>query len=89
VNIFKKIAEHASLTPKKNRIDYVSVGKRARDFLIRSGSSVIADFSDVVIDNRSTTGSRMISRFLYRAFEQGDYDRITVIHGYFISTLTQ
>jgi F-type H+-transporting ATPase subunit gamma len=49
VNIFKEIASEVRNTPD-TAFDFVTAGKRARDFVQRTGQNLVGDFSDVLKD---------------------------------------
>jgi len=47
VNVFREIAK---LDRTKTQYDFVTIGKKARDFVTRTGENLVADFSDVFGD---------------------------------------
>jgi F-type H+-transporting ATPase subunit gamma len=57
VNVFKKATEYIRDdidTPYTREYDYITIGKRSRDFILRTGQSLLADFSDEIRDPITT-----------------------------------
>lgn len=69
-------------------IDYVTVGRKGRDALIRAGENVVADFSDVEDDLRITEVSP-ISQLAKDSYIRGEVDAVYIAYTDFINTLTQ
>lgn len=92
VNIFKKLMEYL-----KNEKDggyhmhhhYATVGKRARDFIVRTGHHLDVDFSDEIPDPVKMADSRKLATYLTHAWKSGQYAKISLVHSQYISALTQ
>ncbi|NCP77342.1 F0F1 ATP synthase subunit gamma, partial [bacterium] len=93
VNTFKKVAQykkdHQDIT-----IDYITIGKKAREFILRTGGNLVADFSDVMKDTIEIQDVKPVSSmlrelFTKQAFEKLNYDAIKVVHSYYISAINQ
>lgn len=69
--------------------DFVTVGKRAREFVLRTGSTLVADFSDQVKDNVTVTEARSVSRFVQGEYRTGKYDKAYMVYGHYVSAITQ
>ena len=94
VNIFKKATEYVrddinDGLPYTREYDYVTVGKRARDFILRTGQSLVADFSDEMKDPLTPAESRRIVRFVISEWESGKYEKISIVYNHYVSAITQ
>lgn len=93
VNTFKKVAQYRKDHPDTT-IDYISIGKKAREFILRTGGNLVADFSDVMKDaieirDVKPVTSLLRNLFTEQAHEKLNYDAIKVIHSYYISAINQ
>jgi len=93
VNTFKKVAQykkdHQDIT-----IDYITIGKKAREFILRTGGNLVADFSDVMKDTIEIQDVKPVSSMLRELFskqahEKLNYDAIKIVHSYYISAINQ
>ncbi len=66
----------------------ITVGRRGRDFMIRYGGQVIAEFSDLP-DRPSVIDVTPIARTVIDDFLKGDYDEVYLAHTVFVNTLNQ
>lgn len=87
VNIFRVLARFLR-TNDVNALDFVVVGKRAREFALRSGCTIVADFSSDIALNESK-GSKKLARFVLDRFQKGECNRIDAIYSRYVSALTQ
>jgi F-type H+-transporting ATPase subunit gamma len=69
--------------------EFVTVGKRAREFILRTGSTLVADYSDHVKDGVSVAEAKTVSRFVQKEYSEGKYDRIVMIYGHYVSPIVQ
>lgn len=92
VNAFKKATEYIrddKDTPYTREYDYITVGKRARDFILRTGQSLAADFSDEMKDPLTPAESRRMIRFVLDAWKAGKYSKVSVVYNHYVSAITQ
>lgn len=94
VNVFKKTTEYIRTDindglPYTREYDYITVGKRARDFILRTGQNLVADFSDEIKDPLTPAESRRIVRAIIGEWESGKYEKISVIYNHYVSAITQ
>lgn len=90
VNVFKKATEYIrDDTIETREYDYITIGKRARDFILRTGQSLLADFSDEINDPLTVAESRRMVRFILSEWKTGKYSEITIIYNHYVSALTQ
>jgi F-type H+-transporting ATPase subunit gamma len=67
---------------------FVTVGRKGRDALIRAGENVIAEFTDIG-DDLTIADISPISRIAIDAFLSGEVDDVFIAYTDFINTLTQ
>jgi F-type H+-transporting ATPase subunit gamma len=92
VNTFKKATEYIrddKDTPYTREYDYITIGKRARDFILRTGQSLIADFSDEITDPLTVAESRRMVRFAISEWKTGKYSKLSIIYNHYVSAITQ
>ena len=69
-------------------VEYVAVGSKGRDALIRAGEKVVAEFSDIP-DEATIRDIAPIARIAIDAFLSGEVDDVFIAYTDFINTLTQ
>lgn len=93
VNTFKKVAQYKKDHPDVT-IDYITIGKKAREFILRTGGNLVADFSDAMkdaieIQDVKPVSSMLREFFTKQAYEKLNYDAIKIVHSYYISAINQ
>jgi F-type H+-transporting ATPase subunit gamma len=88
VNIFKEIAVEIRNHPEM-KYEFVTVGKRARDFVQRTGNTLSGDFSDVLKDTITPKDAKLVSRFLQKLFNEGNFTRVRIVYSHFVSAINQ
>lgn len=93
VNTFKKVAQYRKDHPDTT-IDYITIGKKAREFILRTGGNLVADFSDTMKDVIEISDVKPVSSMLRELFskqvhEKLNYDAIKIVHSYYISAINQ
>ena len=76
VNVFREIAK---LDRSKTQYDFVTIGKKAREFVTRTGENLLADFSDVFADTLDGDEVAKVSRDLDELYLEGGYDRASML----------
>jgi F-type H+-transporting ATPase subunit gamma len=69
--------------------EFVTVGKRGREFVLRTGATLVADFSDQVKDNIAVSEAKTVSRFVQGEYASGKYDAVRMVYGHYVSAITQ
>jgi F-type H+-transporting ATPase subunit gamma len=90
VSTYKKAVEYIEYDEDKpyTRIyDYVTIGKHAREFILRTGQNLIADFSDEIHEPLTNAENRRFVRFLLEEWKTGKYAKITIIYNHYISAI--
>ncbi|MFZ5364223.1 MAG: ATP synthase F1 subunit gamma [Patescibacteria group bacterium] len=87
--IIKKVAEFTkSITEKGIEIEFITVGKKSRDFVNRHKMKVIADFTNLSSVTRLTE-IRAVAKIVIDDFYAGKYDEVYLAYTDFISTISQ
>lgn len=88
INSFKQVLKYKNENPE-TKIDYISIWKKARDFIGRTWENLVMDFSDEVKDDINVAFSKKISRTIMNVFREWKYDKIVVIYSYYLSAISQ
>ena len=91
-NVFKKTTEYIrddSDTPYTREYHYITVGKRARDFILRTGQHLLADFSDEMRDPLTPAESRRMVRTIVDEWKTGKYAKISIVYNQYVSAIAQ
>jgi F-type H+-transporting ATPase subunit gamma len=67
--------------------DFVCVGRKGLQFLVRAKCSVLADFE--IKDNFSYFNAEVVAKFCMDQFLSGKVNRVSVLYTNFVNTLTQ
>ena len=91
VNTFKKVMEylHREGGGYARDNDFVVIGKRARDFILRMNQHMIADYSDEIKDPTTISEARSVVRFLLDAWNSGKYSKISIVYNHYVSAISQ
>jgi F-type H+-transporting ATPase subunit gamma len=81
-NLLREVARFAPETT-----DFVCVGKKGMQFLIRSKRNVLAEFE--LKDNFNFFDAQAVAKFCLDQYMNGSADRITVLYTHFVNTLQQ
>ncbi|MEI6713830.1 MAG: ATP synthase F1 subunit gamma [Verrucomicrobiota bacterium] len=79
------LREVAQFDPEKT--DFVCVGKKGMQFLVRSKRSVLAEFD--LKDNFNFFDAQAVAKFCLEQYLSGRVDRINVLYTHFVNTLQQ
>jgi F-type H+-transporting ATPase subunit gamma len=88
VNVFKTVASLVSENPQTT-YHFVSAGKRARDFIARTGQTLISDFSDILKDTVDAKDAKQVSRMLQNEYKAQEYTSVRIIYSHFVSAISQ
>lgn len=69
-------------------LEYVAVGRKGRDFLVRTQQNVVAEFTNLG-DKPSMNDASAIARAAVDAFLKGEVDAVYLVYPKFINTVTQ
>lgn len=80
-NLFKQVMQ------LQGNIAYVTVGRKALQFISRTGRTLLADFP--MADRVPYGEVRAVVEFMLEQYEAGEIDTIEILHSRFINTLVQ
>ena len=69
-------------------IDYIAVGRKGRDFIVRTQQNLIAEFVNYG-DKPSIADARAISQVAVDSFQKGEVDVVYLVYPQFVNTVTQ
>lgn len=81
-NLFREVLQF-----NKERTQFITVGRKASQFLSRTGRKVLADFP--LKDHPTFLESKAISKLAIEKFLDGEVDKVTVLFPRFVNTLSQ
>lgn len=87
VNVMKKVNSYAKETWEE--IDYITIWKRAAQFVAKTWNNLVADFSENYSDNIEPSFSKEISKLILDKFASGEYEKVTIFYQYYRNTLVQ
>lgn len=89
--LFRKLTEYINAEKKKTappELSFVAIGKKAQDFLRRTGQRVIAAYG--ALSNHPTVrDTYAISRMVLQDYTLGVYDKVMLVYTDFISAINQ
>lgn len=88
VNVFKEVAQEIRNHPER-AFEFVTAGKRARDFVQRTGQKLVGDFSDILKDTITPKDAKLVSRFLQKLFLEWNYSKVRIVYSHFFSAINQ
>lgn len=87
VNIMKKVNSYMKDT--KEEMDFIVLWKKASNFIAKTWSNLIADFSDDFTDVLDPIFTKKISEFMRNEFLTGKYNKVVVFYSFFVNTIKQ
>jgi F-type H+-transporting ATPase subunit gamma len=73
---------------QRPEIEFVAVGRKGRDFIVRSGQNLIAEFVNYG-DKPTLNDARAIAQVAVDSFLQGEADVVHLVYPKFVNTVTQ
>jgi len=70
-------------------VKLITVGRRGRDFMLRYGWHIVADFSETLPPRPTSLDVASIARAVIDDFQSGQYDEVYLIYTEFLNTLRQ
>lgn len=87
-NLLKEADTFANDHKGGSEFEFITVGKKAREYVIKMGFDIIAEFSNMS-DNLSFEDTLPISKMILDGYLSGEYKDVSIIYMDFISTLIQ
>ncbi len=85
INVFREALKQIKDIPA----DFITIGKKAREFVTRTGQNLVADYSDIFKDDPTAEHVKTISLGLRELFLAEGYSEVRVIYSYYISAIAQ
>jgi F-type H+-transporting ATPase subunit gamma len=70
-------------------LEFIAVGKKAANFVAKTGNKLIADFSADFTDNIEPLFTKNISNLFREEFLSGKYKKVVVFYNHYINTIKQ
>lgn len=82
-NLIRTLASHI----QSGNVNFYTIGRKGRAFVVRSGKELVADFEnvDIIIFRQA----KQLSRLLMDAFKSGEIGQAYLVYPHFVSTLRQ
>lgn len=88
VNVLKKVNEYVKEKPEE-KMEYITLGKKATAFVARTGNHLLADFSPAFTDNIDTRFIKNVTGLIYEKFLTGEYGKVVVFYNYYVNSIKQ
>lgn len=88
INVFKKVNSYIKEN-NNEELDYITLGKKAAWFVLRTWNNLVADFSSSFTDNIDTLFSRNVSRTLSDDFLSWKYNKVVIFYNHYVNTIKQ
>lgn len=89
--LFRKLSEYIKAEKMKEnppQVNFLAIGKKAQDFLRRSGQHVIAAYP-AMSNHHSLKDTFAVSRMILQDFSTGTYDKVMLVYTDYISAINQ
>src|SRR2546421_577833 len=73
---------------ERPRIEFIAVGRKGRDFIVRTQQQLVAEFTNYG-DKPSITDATAIAQVAVDAFLKGEVDAVYLVYARFVNTVTQ
>jgi F-type H+-transporting ATPase subunit gamma len=89
IGSYKQIVQLLSQESSEH-LDFVTLGKKGREFLLRTGQNIVADFSqELQVQGNGYGFTKSVAKSLMRLYASGSYRSIRVISSYYVSAIKQ
>lgn len=88
INVMKKVNTYMK-EHKDEEIDFITIGKRATQFVGRTGNNLIADFSADFSDNLNYNFAKSVSRLIQEKYFTPEYSKIKIFYTHYVNTIKQ
>jgi len=87
-NIFRRTVQYIRDESVDGKPEIIAVGKKGRDFSLRTNQDVIAEFIQLG-DRPSLDDIRPVAQIAIKEFLDGEVDAVHIVYSQFVNTLTQ
>lgn len=85
INVFRETLRQI----KDTNADCITIGKKAREFVIRTGHTLVADYSETFKDDPTPAQVKSISASIRQLYLTGEYSDVKVIYSFYVSAIAQ
>ncbi|MCB9807232.1 ATP synthase F1 subunit gamma [Candidatus Peribacteria bacterium] len=85
INVFRQLLREGA----GSDYECVTIGKKAREFVLRTGHHLVADYSDTFKDDPTPAQVKSISANIRELYLTGEYADVKVIYSFYISAISQ
>lgn len=85
INVFREVLKQA----KGHHADCITIGKKAREFVVRTGHTLVSDYSDMFRDDPTPAQVKAIATAIRALYLKGDYAEVKVVYSFYISAIAQ
>jgi F-type H+-transporting ATPase subunit gamma len=85
INVFRELLKQA----KGHHTDCITIGKKAREFVVRTGHTLVSDYSDMFRDDPTPAQVKTIATAIRALYLKGEYAEVKVIYSFYISAIAQ
>jgi F-type H+-transporting ATPase subunit gamma len=85
INVFREVLKKI----KGTKSECITIGKKAREFVIRTGHTLVADYSDTFKDDPTPAQAKAISASIRELYLTGEYTEVKVLYSFYISAIAQ
>lgn len=87
VNVMKKVSSYVKET--KEDFDFITIWKKASQFIAKTWNNLIADFSWEFSDNQDPIFTKKISKLVIDEFLSWKYNKVVVFYNFYVNTIKQ
>jgi len=85
INVFREVLKQT----KGTKSDCITIGKKAREFILRTGHTLVADYSETFKDDPTPAQVKAISASIRELYLTGEYSDVKVIYSFYVSAISQ
>jgi F-type H+-transporting ATPase subunit gamma len=71
------------------KLEYITLGKKASAFVARTGNTLLADFSPEFTDNIDPLFIKSVTRLIYEKYLSGEYGKVVIFYNYYVNSIKQ
>lgn len=85
INVFRELIRQT----KSSKTECITIWKKAREFVIRTGHTLVADYSETFKDDPTPAQVKSISAGIRELYLTGEYSDVKVIYSFYVSAIAQ
>lgn len=87
INVMKKVSSY--MKEKKEEMNFITIWKKASQFIAKTWNNLVADFSEKFSDNQDPIFTKQISKIIVEEYLSGKYNKVVIFYNYYINTIKQ